>query len=251
MNEQDWLTFTEPGPVMQSLFVRASNAARKDPGYPEKFRRFAVACCRRIDRLLVADELRALDCFDLYSSTRSYDHLKAARKFLKAGYAAPGEWSNRDEDDPRSVLLWFARDHARRAVQECHHGKPAQTSRVYWIAGKVAAALRALDTGELPEPPITNTPRPTPDELAIQSSILRDIFGNPFRPVTFVASWRTEAAVSIARHTYDARDFTTMPILADALEDAGCDSVAILEHCRGPGPHVRGCWVVDQLLREE
>jgi hypothetical protein len=50
---------------------------------------------------------------------------------------------------------------------------------------------------------------------------------------------------------YEARDFSAMPILADALQDAGCDNDDILDHCRGPGPHVRGCWVVDLVLGEE
>jgi hypothetical protein len=47
---------------------------------------------------------------------------------------------------------------------------------------------------------------------------------------------------------YEGRDFGPMPILADALQDAGCEDVSILGHCRGPGPHVRGCWVVDMVL---
>jgi hypothetical protein len=78
--------------------------------------------------------------------------------------------------------------------------------------------------------------------------IFRDIFGNPFRPVAFDAPWRTTDAVGIARSMYDARDFAAMPILADALEDGGCDSADVLAHCRGGGPHVRGCWVVDLVL---
>jgi hypothetical protein len=71
---------------------------------------------------------------------------------------------------------------------------------------------------------------------------------NPFRPVAFDASWQTDTAVSLAKHIYESRDFSAMPILADALQDAGCDSGEVLDHCRGPGPHVRGCWVVDLVL---
>jgi hypothetical protein len=77
---------------------------------------------------------------------------------------------------------------------------------------------------------------------------VHEIFGNPFRPITFSPSWRTDTALSLARTMYDSRDFSAMPILADALQDAGCESDAILNHCRGPGPHVRGCWVVDRVL---
>ena len=84
--------------------------------------------------------------------------------------------------------------------------------------------------------------------LQIPSSLLCEAFGNPFRPVTFSPEWRTDTAVLLARTMYDAREFSAMPILADALQDAGCDSDDILAHCRGPGPHVRGCWVVDLVL---
>jgi hypothetical protein len=86
------------------------------------------------------------------------------------------------------------------------------------------------------------------DELAVQCSILHDIFGNPFRPVAFDPAWRTDTAVSLARGMYDSREFGAMPILADALQDAGCEDEQILLHCRESGPHVRGCWVCDLVL---
>ena len=89
------------------------------------------------------------------------------------------------------------------------------------------------------------------EELAAQMPLLRDIFGNPFRPVTFDPAWRTTTAVQIAQGMYDSRDFAAMPILADALQDAGCEEVSIHDHCRGPGPHIRGCWVVDLVLGKE
>ena len=75
-------------------------------------------------------------------------------------------------------------------------------------------------------------------------ALVREVFGNPFRPIDF-APWRTDTAVALARQMYDARDFGAMPILADALQDAGCANEEVLSHCRGAGPHVRGCWVVD------
>ncbi|AWM42432.1 hypothetical protein C1280_28660 [Gemmata obscuriglobus] len=77
---------------------------------------------------------------------------------------------------------------------------------------------------------------------------MRDIFGNPFRPVVLNPAWRTSDALALARGIYDEGAFDRLPILADALQDAGCDSDDILNHCRGPGPHVRGCWVVDLVL---
>jgi hypothetical protein len=79
--------------------------------------------------------------------------------------------------------------------------------------------------------------------------LLRDIFGNPFRPVAFNPAWRTDTAVALARQMYESRDFGAMPVLADALQDAGCDNEPILSHCRDATlTHVRGCWVVDLVL---
>jgi hypothetical protein len=81
--------------------------------------------------------------------------------------------------------------------------------------------------------------------------LLRDIFRNPFRPVAFDPDWRTSTAVALAQQMYDTRDFAAMPILADALQDAGCESPDILDHCRDPrGVHVRGCFVVDLILEK-
>ncbi len=77
---------------------------------------------------------------------------------------------------------------------------------------------------------------------------LCDIFGNPFHAIAIDPSWRTEAVAAIAYGMYESRDFAAMPVLADALEDAGCADADILAHCRGTGPHVRGCWVVDLVL---
>ncbi len=88
-------------------------------------------------------------------------------------------------------------------------------------------------------------------EKAAQADIIRDIFGNPFRPVVISPDWRTATATAIARQMYESRDFGAMPILADALQDAGCNDEDILDHCRGNGPHVRGCWVVDLVLGKE
>jgi hypothetical protein len=83
------------------------------------------------------------------------------------------------------------------------------------------------------------------------TSHVREQFGNPFRPVTFSPEWRTGTAVSLARQMYESRDFSAMPILADALQDAVCDDEDILAHCRSEGAHVRGCWVVDLVLGKE
>ncbi len=84
--------------------------------------------------------------------------------------------------------------------------------------------------------------------------LLREVVGNPFRPVTLSPQWLTRnggAVPRIAEAVYNELRFGDMPVLADALEEAGCDNPDVLAHCRGPGPHVRGCWVLDLLLGKE
>jgi hypothetical protein len=95
------------------------------------------------------------------------------------------------------------------------------------------------------------------------ADLLRDVIGNPFkkivtkparrgrpyrRQVFFNAAWRTPAVVGLANAIYDEQSFGLLPILADALEDAGCDQPDLLEHCRSGGVHARGCWVLDLVL---
>jgi hypothetical protein len=81
--------------------------------------------------------------------------------------------------------------------------------------------------------------------------IFRCVFGNPFHPVAFDPRWRTADTVGLARGIYEDRAFDRLPLLADALMDAGCADEQVLEHCRSEGPHVRGCWVVDLVLGKE
>ena len=85
------------------------------------------------------------------------------------------------------------------------------------------------------------------DEHAAQAELLRCLFGNPFRPVTFSPSWRTETVTTLVLGILAEAAFDRLPILADALEEAGCDSADLLAHCRGPGPHTADCWVLAGL----
>jgi hypothetical protein len=101
------------------------------------------------------------------------------------------------------------------------------------------------------------------DHLAqLHADLLRDVIGNPFRPLSGKPAkrarrsrarpapappWRTAAVLGLAQSIYEERAFDHMPILADALEDAGCDNAELVEHCRSGVPHVRGCWVIDLL----
>lgn len=89
---------------------------------------------------------------------------------------------------------------------------------------------------------------PSDDERSAFCHRVRDIVGNPFRSTFPEPGWLTSNVLDLARTIYDERAFDRLPILADALMDAGCSDDAILSHCRAEGAHVRGCWVVDLLL---
>ncbi len=89
-------------------------------------------------------------------------------------------------------------------------------------------------------------------EQEAQAAILRDLFGNPFRPVALDPEWLTSDVLTLARGIYDDRAFDRMPILADALQEAGCANDDVLNHCRDTERvHVLGCWLVDLLLGKE
>lgn len=90
-----------------------------------------------------------------------------------------------------------------------------------------------------------------PEHREVVLGVIHDVLGHPLRPARLDPVWRTEEAIAVARVIYDDRQFELMPILADALEEAGCDNLALLDHCRSPGLHVRGCWVVDLILGKE
>jgi hypothetical protein len=126
----------------------------------------------------------------------------------------------------------------------CRPGDEAQA------AGKAAqaAARAAVD---LPWPAAGEPYWGCPVELAAQAELARDIFGNPFRSSEIQLEWLTADVLAMAKAMYANRDFSAMPILADALQDAGCDDDDILSHCREAREHVRGCWVVDLLLGKQ
>jgi hypothetical protein len=108
---------------------------------------------------------------------------------------------------------------------------------------KAAACTAAISTSN-----IIHDLEPT-DEVPL--TLLRCIFGNPFRPPKVSPgwlAWHNATIPRLAQDIYDSRAFDRLPILADALEEAGCTNAEILNHCRQPGPHARGCWVVDLIL---
>src|SRR5262249_7206516 len=89
------------------------------------------------------------------------------------------------------------------------------------------------------------------DLTLVDPVMVRDIFGDPFRSCTIDSAWLTSIVLSLTRTIYDERAFDRMPILGDALEEAGCDNKDMLDHCRQLDDHVRGCWVIDLLLGKE
>jgi hypothetical protein len=148
-------------------------------------------------------------------------------------------------DEPATALDAL-QEEAEFCVSDYAEVGPAGTRGFYSVLGAVVFCTWLNMTTEyetdIPSEEIEPMRRTAAD-------LVRDIFGNPFRPVSFSPSWHTDTALSLARTMYDSRDFSALPILADALQDAGCENEDILTHCRDTAhAHVRGCWVVDLVL---
>jgi len=122
-----------------------------------------------------------------------------------------------------------------------------------WYAAATNPAIAARNAARSAQAGAANNPLVGSEtaELLAQALLVRDIFGNPFRPLSVDPSWLTLGVVKLAQTIYDDRCFEEMPAVAEALVEAGCDDADLLAHCRVPGPHVRGCWAVDVLLGKE
>jgi hypothetical protein len=132
----------------------------------------------------------------------------------------------------------------------------SQAHTVGWKAGAVGVHWAAINAvGDQPFaiffPQYVIERSTNPNEHNLIAHWLLDIFGNPFRPVSVNSNWLSSTVVTLAEGIYAERAFDRLPILADALIDAGCDHADILAHCQSEGPHVRGCWVVDLVLGKE
>jgi hypothetical protein len=209
MTEEGWLTGNTLLPLLR--YALGTNQYRR-------LRLLACACARQCGADLVSDSARlAIDASEQYADRliSRYD-LKQSQNRVWALFAEPG-WTPEGRELIRRAA-WAADHRPKTALDHVAFPAPGEGGgEVYQVAIQRCA-------------------------------LVRDIFGNPFRPVAFDPAWRTSTAVGLARQMYDAREFSAMPILADALQDAGCESAEVLGHCRGPGPHVRGCWVVDLVL---
>jgi hypothetical protein len=121
-----------------------------------------------------------------------------------------------------------------------------------WLASLVAAVAAAKRVRFDPQKEFFRgaADREGRTERKARAELVRELFGNPFRPAAAPA-WRVgedSTALRLAQAIYRERRFADLPILADALEEAGCDHADALAHCRSGGEHVCGCWVVDLLL---
>ncbi len=224
MTEAEWLACEDPRRMLG--FVRGD---KRNPLPERRSRLFGVACCRRLLHLIVDSRSRkALEVTERYADgTATTDELDAAYSEAFDVEAFYAEHPDRQRGKRLEALGCAA-----NAVAECCHEDELAEG----------VALEALTAAEAAR--ITG-------EAAAQANLVRDIFGNPFRLVAFDPAWRTEHIVGIASKVYEKRDFATMAILADALEETGCVEAGILVHCREPGVHVRGCWVVDAILVKE
>jgi hypothetical protein len=221
VDEHTWLHGSDLERMLDSL---------QDGATDRKLRLLACACLREVWGLLKEERSRA----GLVVNERYADGLATANELEHAAIAA------RKVDDPAAKGVWPARGvedsrwRARRAA-----------------AAAAGAAERAAAWAALKESPEAVAPAMQAAGEAARRrhcALLRDAFGNPFRPVAAQPAWRTRDAVALATAIYQERAFDRLPILGDALEDAGCASADVLDHCRRPGPHARGCWVLDLLL---
>lgn len=230
MTEQEWLQCTDPERMLGFLKGKVSD---------RKLRYFLVACARRVlppdpDEAMI-EALAVAERFADGSESRH--RLARIRSALKAGHPARvNRWFPLYTNHIRSVPAWHAtREQIARGAREG--------------AGCCAwSSTRTVSSGGY-----TSMTFPT-DELAAQARLTRDIIGNPFHAVVLDPAWLVWSGGTIrklAEAIDNERAFDRLPILADALEEAGCTDTRILNHCRGPGPHTRGCWLLDLLLGKE
>ena len=215
MTEHEWLTAISPEPMLEFLRGRASE---------RKLRLFAVACCGRIRHLL-----RGSWSHDCLNAAEKFADGQLSRAEMREMRVTPGRLSPSLDHPPTSAL-----------AAASHEGQVDVVEVASLTADSVA------DT----EAPMGSWQTVRAAEQRAQANIIRDIFENPFSVPAFEPSYRTATAVAIARQAYDTREFAAlMPILADALADAGAEEDSeVLRHCRGPGLHYRGCHVVDWIL---
>ncbi len=219
MTESEWLTCTDPRPMLEFLRGKASD---------RRLRLFAVACCRLI--------------WPLMTDERSRRAVEVAERFAD-GMANKHEWRL------AAIGARAVTEDVKGAVSPAAKARSMSASAALFATLKKDAALySASSTASANYFHLGST---ISAENTTQADLLRCIIGDPFRSITPSPSWlawNDGTVHKLAQVIYDDRAFDRLPLLADALEDAGCTDAAILSHCREQGEHVRGCWVVDLLL---
>ncbi|MDB5313254.1 MAG: hypothetical protein JWO38_7456 [Gemmataceae bacterium] len=228
MTEEEWLACTDPTPMMEFLlteFMRRKVSERTSSVMKErKLRLFAVACCRRV--------------WDLLPDHRSRKAVEVAERF--ADSEASREEVLAAKREAKKVERFMKRvTGIRFQTPKLAAVLSLSLSTTHPFLKYVAGNAACTTEGEN---------KPAAEEQHCQCELLRDIFGNPYRPVTPNPCFLTSAVVSLATGIYADRAFDRLPILANALQGAGCEDQNILAHCRDDGLHVRGCRVVDQIL---
>ncbi len=192
-----------------------------------QLRLLACACARRMLAALPDDpvfEAIIAAAEDYADAPKERDAAVAARKPLRD---AVKRLTDSKKPEPLKKAAFILTDLTKDVLE----GFTAGVLNARWVMTHKNAVRRAEATAE---------------KLA-QIAILRDLW--PWDELPFDPNWRTSTAVGLAQTMYDARHFNAMPILADALQDAGCEDAGLLDHCRDAnGVHVRGCWVVDLVL---
>jgi hypothetical protein len=241
MTADEWQAWTDPRPMLRYLLGTNYPRVQDVESFPDcrgsdrKLRLFACACYHRIRHLLPDPVAR----WGVEVAERYADGLATA---------ADRDWAEVRVREPSDALepRWRVSRDAERAMLMPTHEALALALIVLWPQAQ-KAAYYASSNASLAAEAMADSGKARQTEEHAQCGLLRDIFGN-LRPVALDPAWRTSDVVQLARGIYDDRAFDRMPILADALMDAGCTSDDVLSHCRGSGPHVRGCWVVDLLL---
>ncbi len=205
---------------------------------------FAVDCCRHVWHLLPDGPGRVA----VLVAERHADGLAEKNELEEAEQEAFEAVERFMEERPDMRFMAVPAYHAMRAAS-CLTGPTSGRRPISGAAHWTQKAL-AWHLAPLPEEREKREAIQRSEEFR-QVAVVRDIFGNPFRPVAITPTWLTPTVQSLAESIYTERTFDRLPILADALEEAGCANTDILNHCRQPGVHTKGCWVVDLLLGKE
>ena len=239
MTEGEWLECTDPTPMLEFLRERASE---------RKLRLFSCACCRTVWDML-ADERsrRGLEAAECHADNPG--HLAEDDEVLERCFEAMADASGDSESAEFGHTKWHAATTSAHCILLPFRWLDALDASRETRQAESCYLFETVHNGvavPFPEPEISDG--------SAHSALIRCIFGNPFCPITINPIWLTPPVASLAQSAYDERimplgelDSDRFAVLSDALEEAGCDDTAILNHLRSPGPHVRGCWAVDLL----